>query len=180
MGKSMAHPAAPTGCSVSYRSPADWLAAADPNPHGVKEGWLNDVGGIALVRLGTLFDAVRVPENLVHLVTGSDKPEAVRERLTTYLPGGAVLRAPSPGCYYCLVEPGTTTWWPSPAAECLGDGAYLGVPHPDRSTPNVVDSYWISPLSRPGGVCSAGSVLSLVAAGACRADADDDSIEVVS
>lgn len=152
----------------------EWLASAAPDPERVRGEW-HGTAGLALIPLGRVCDAVRVPERIVHLVTGSADATVVSERLATHLPGGAVIRDAMYGHYYCLVPPGTSDSWACPAAECLGDSAYLGMPPTDRSVPTRYDSYWIRPLTRPGDLCSARDVLSLVVMGACLADAQDDS-----
>jgi hypothetical protein len=176
MGKTTAARHEGSGRRTSYRSPAEWLAAAGDDPRTAHDGW-ESAAGISVLPLGRLFDAVRVPDDTIHHAAGSSDPAEVSERLAAYLPGGAVIHDPIHRRYYCLTPPGTTSSWAATTAECLGAGTHLGVPHPDRTTPHPHDPYWILPLERPGGLCAVCTVLALVMVGRLIADTCQDDAE---
>ncbi len=144
----------------------EWLASAHLSPSSVCEEW-GSIAQLALIPLGRGFEAVRIPEDIVHGFVGSDDPATVSARLAESLNGGPVIRDPGFHRYYALVPPGTAEFWRAPVAECITAGTYLGVPRADRVELNggARTSYWSVPMSRPNGLCTAADVLALVKVG---------------
>ncbi|MDT9695378.1 hypothetical protein [Streptomyces sp. P17] len=130
---------------------------------------------LALIPLGRLFDAVRIAERLVHSVAGVSDPTAVNAWLGWSFNGRPVIHDPAGRRYYALVPPGTAPDWRAPAAACLGDGTYLGVPRTDLTEldEHASGSYWAVPMTRPGWLCSTSEVLTFVMVAGCLIDEDD-------
>ncbi|MYR40886.1 hypothetical protein [Streptomyces sp. SID5910] len=130
--------------------------------------------GLAMLSLGALFSAVRIPGRLVQAVAVSTDPQDIDAVLEEALQGGPVICDVRGPRYYALVPPSVPrTWreavedWQSQEVECLGSGTYLGVPVLD-----AVDfprrgngSYWAVPMASAGSLCRPLSVARLVAAG---------------
>ncbi|WP_328871240.1 hypothetical protein OHT76_14565 [Streptomyces sp. NBC_00287] len=150
----------------------EWLAYAHPKVH---QEW-SSTAGLALIPLGRLFDAVRLSEHLVRSVAGVSGPATVNDWLGRSLNSGPVIHDPSGHRYYALVPSGTAPDWRVPAAACLGEGTYLGVPRTDLTEweEHAWCSYWAVPLTRPGRLCRTTDVLALVMAGHDPADDDGD------
>lgn len=127
-------------------------------------------GGVALLPLGTLYSAVRIPEHLVHAVAGSTEPAAVDEFLARALLGGPVICDPSGRRYYALVPASTATRWRHGDADCLGRGTHLGVPRLDalEPDPQAWASYWAVPMPSAGVLCEPEAVAQLVVVAAYR------------
>ncbi|MEU6918405.1 hypothetical protein [Streptomyces olindensis] len=151
-----------------------WLASAHPSPDTARSEW-GSAARLALIPLGSLFEAVRLPEQIVHCAAGSDESSVLSERLAQHLGGGPVIHAPAFRRYYALVPPGTAQAWLAPVAECLGEGTYLGVPRADRTERDErrQTSYWMVPMVRPGRLCRPGDVLALVMQGDSATDEDE-------
>ncbi|MGR4850427.1 hypothetical protein [Streptomyces sp. LARHCF252] len=151
-----------------------WLASAHPAPSGACRDW-DSVTNLALIPLGRTFEAVRISEDIVQRALGHDTPPFVRTCLAQYCNGGPVIHDPGFRRYYALVPPGSARTWREPAAECLGEGTYLGVPRADRIEPDerTRASYWAVPMTRPGRLCAVADVLALVAAGGCPGQEDE-------
>ncbi|MFC9932446.1 hypothetical protein [Streptomyces sp. NPDC127190] len=130
---------------------------------------------LALIPLGVRFDAVRLPDAIVHAAAGSEEPAVVRARLTDYLAGGPVVHDPRGRRYYALVPPGTTAGWVSPVVECLGTGTYLGVPPIDFTAfdGRTLSSYWAVPVAFVGALCRPADVLALVMVGGVLGSEDE-------
>ncbi|MCM1972350.1 hypothetical protein [Streptomyces sp. G1] len=139
------------------------------------EAW-NSEARLALIPLGRIFDAVRIPAETARLAFASHDQAAVERRMARHLRGGPVIHDPEGHRYYALVPPGTAQQWTAPAAECLGEDTYLGVPHPHLTAPDQVTrhSYWAVPVSLPGRLCDVTDVLTLATVGGCLADEDDE------
>ncbi|MGW0368577.1 hypothetical protein ACWDZW_06570 [Streptomyces coeruleorubidus] len=97
------------------------------------------------------------------------------DQLTLRLGDGPVIHDPRFRRYYALVPHGTAKAWGTPAAECLGEGTYLGVPRADHTELDVHTqaSYGVLPMPRPGHLCRPADVLALVMAGGCVDDEDE-------
>jgi hypothetical protein len=128
----------------------EWLASAHPSPSTVRNEWIS-AAKLALIPLGHAFEAVRLPEDIVHRIAATDAPSVVQ------------------------VPPDTGEQWLAPVVECLGKGTYLGVPRTDRTEldEETRASYWVVPMAHPGALCTAADVLALVMAGGCLADEDE-------
>ncbi|MFF0222601.1 hypothetical protein [Streptomyces sp. NPDC004629] len=130
-------------------------------------------GGIALLRCGGLFAAVRMSAGVVHAAAGSDEPEPVCGFLDEALHGGPVFTDQLSSRYYALVPPSTAQrpeWTDGRhgGAECLGVGSYLGVPSPTLDEEHGHRSYWCVPMRGPGNLCTADAVSQLVLCGRYR------------
>ncbi|MFE6362994.1 hypothetical protein ACFVP3_23720 [Streptomyces sp. NPDC057806] len=131
---------------------------------------------LALIPLGRLFDAVRIPEAVAHHAFTTHDQAVVARQLARYMHGGPVIHDPAGRRYYALVPPGTADEWRAPAAACLGEGTYLGVPRPDLTElgQGTLCSYWAVPVNLPGKLCRVSGVLTVAMAGAVAADEDDE------
>ncbi len=156
-----------------------WLASAHPSPAAVLREW--DGGAwLALIPLGKLFDAVRIPESLVHSMAGFTDPATVNAWLGWSFNGGPVIHDPAGRRYYALVPPGTAPHWSASAAAYLGDGTYLGVPRTDLTglEEDASGSYWAVPITRPGWLCKTADVQTLVTVAGGLTDEDDSEAEL--
>lgn len=169
-GTACPSPASSSRCGTVER----WLASAHPSPDTARGEW-SAAAKLALIPLGRIFEAVRLPDRIVHRAVGSADPSTVSDRLAQRLSGGPVIHDPGFRRYYALVPPGSTGKWLMPVAEGLGEGTYLGVPRADRTEldEETRASYWAVPMTRPGRLCTAADVLALVAAGGCLGDDDE-------
>lgn len=175
----MAEPTVPRLPGTSPTGPApcgtvsEWLASAHPSPSMVRNEW-SSAAQLALIPVGRIFDAVRLPGEIVHAAAQSDESSAIGTRLAEYI-CGPVIHDPGWGRYYALVPPGTAPKWRAQGTECLSEGTYLGVPRTDHTEldERTQASYWSVPMSQPGRLCSPADVLALVTVGNCFADKDD-------
>jgi hypothetical protein len=145
-----------------------WLLAAADRRSEARLQWGEH--GIALLRCGTLFSAVRIAEEIVHAAAGTDEAGSVNAYLAAALLQGPVIRDPRQGRYYALVPASTAARWRAPDTDCLGRGWHLGVPRPDvnQDAPDVWCPYWSVPMPSPGELCSPEAVAQLVATGRYR------------
>ncbi|MFD9445524.1 hypothetical protein ACFWBR_42235 [Streptomyces sp. NPDC060006] len=143
-----------------------WLRAALSEPRAAVDAW-SSVGGVALLPLGTLFAAVRIPEHLAYAAAGSTEPTVVDEFLAQFLDDGPVICDPQTRRYYALVPGSTTVRWHHTAADCLGRPWYLGVPRVDAVEPDPQKwaSYWAVPMPSAGVLCDPHLVAQLVGHG---------------
>lgn len=131
---------------------------------------------VALLPLGGLFSAVRLPARLVLAVAGErvmPSPE-VDVFLDEALDGGPVICDPHGQRYYALV-PATmpATWhqaadeWRAMDVDCLGRGTYLGIPRLDAEEfdERACVTYWSVPMSSAATLCAPLTVARLIAAG---------------
>ncbi|MVO84122.1 hypothetical protein GPA10_04890 [Streptomyces sp. p1417] len=134
----------------------EWLARTDPNPGMVYRAWEHN--SVALLPLGRIFDAVRVPCERMHAAVGSDVPRTVAAALLTWLDGPVIrdLRS-SMGPYYVLIPPDAP--WDG-AEECLGNDTYLGVPRPGVLS---LHAHWVVLPSSPGHLCEPARLAALLA-----------------
>ncbi|MFD5740617.1 hypothetical protein ACFXJM_25825 [Streptomyces massasporeus] len=93
-----------------------WLAAAHPSPDTVNREW-SSAARLAVIPRGRVFEAVRVPDRIVHRALASLDPYTVNDRLDRGLGGGPVIHDPGFRRCYALVPPGTARTWPEPAIE---------------------------------------------------------------
>ncbi|MFF4179746.1 hypothetical protein [Streptomyces sp. NPDC001750] len=142
-----------------------WLLSAAPDLGEARAQWAKT--GIALLRCGGVFTAVRIEADIVQAAAGTEDPERIGVYLKRCLQGGPVFIDTSSRRYYVLV-PASTQWVGRvvPGVECLGPGCFLGVPHPQRTEPDLSRSYWCVPMDGPGALCSPDAVSQLVAYGA--------------
>ncbi|KPC86242.1 hypothetical protein ADL35_12195 [Streptomyces sp. NRRL WC-3753] len=152
---------------------AHWLLSTHRDPRRARLEW--EQHGLALLPLGTLFSAVRLPERLVLAVTGGLGPSgAVDTVLDEAFEGGPVICDPDGRRYYALVPASVpVTWhqaadeWRTMDVDCLGRDAYLGVPRVDlvRFDRRTRASYWSVPMSSAAMLCAPLAVARFIAAG---------------
>ncbi|MEU5044527.1 hypothetical protein [Streptomyces griseorubiginosus] len=147
-----------------------WLLLAADSRDRALEEWRT--GGIALLRCGIRFTAVRIDAGLIHAAAGSDTPEKVKEFLAEVLHGGPVFVDQHSRRYYALVpssEADRSEWSTQRrGAACLARGSFLGVPRFDLGNPDDAFSYWVVPMDGPGDLCPVAAVAQLVAYGHSR------------
>jgi len=157
-----------------------WLLAAAEDPNRARLEWAEQ--GIALLRCGTLFTAVRLAATLVHAAAGIkaldnvdtvDRLRATDAYLARTLQGGPVFLGSRWQRYYALVPADTADrpygTGPDRAgdAQCLGI-CHLGVPDPLRTRPAGSGAYWCVPVSSPATLCAPDAVAQLVTDGRRR------------
>lgn len=142
-----------------------------------RKAW--QIGEVALLPLGTLFSAVRLPADLIlPLAGGRWNPPVVDAVLQEALEGGPVICDPRGRRWYALVSgsmPTTyskaaTEWRQTLGVDVLGRGTDLGVPplNMDYFDERTYASYWSSPMDSAGDLCPAQTVLRLISAGVQR------------
>ncbi|MER8220356.1 hypothetical protein ABTZ58_07110 [Streptomyces sp. NPDC094143] len=150
-----------------------WLLSTLPAPQRAmaRQEWR--CHEVAMLPLGGLFSAVRLPGRMVAAVAGRSETAALDAFLAQALDGGPVICDPHFSRYYALVPASMPrTWhkavddWRTRDVDCLGRGTYLGVPRPDA----VQDargraSYWAVPMDSPATLCAPMVVARLIAAG---------------
>ncbi len=149
-----------------------WLLSAHPAPTRARREWTDHK--MALLPLGTLFSAVRIPQSLVLAVVGRAPHAEVDTFLAEALNDGPVICDPRGHRYYALVPGSMPAKWSAAAEEwlglgvgCLGRGTYLGVPRLDveELDPEAWMSYWSVPILSAGDLCAPLAVARLLAAG---------------
>ncbi|MGW0885309.1 hypothetical protein [Streptomyces sp. NPDC002671] len=139
-----------------------WLLAAHPAPEQARLEWQEHK--LALLPLGTLFSAVRIPSQLIHTLTGTEEPDETDDFLDDALDGGPVIHDPRGHRYYALAPASMPHTWQHAAAEwraklgieLLGHGTHLGVPSPEHVDfdPRSCPSYWAVPIHSPATLCT--------------------------
>lgn len=137
---------------------------------------------VAMLPLGGLFSAVRLPGALVAAVAGSAEPDRLDQFLRETLDGGPVICDPHFLRYYALVPASMPrTWhqalddWRAVDVDCLGRNSYLGVPRLDAAGwPRPHASYWSVPMDSPAVLCPPMQVARLIAAAWSRMTPDPD------
>ncbi|MFE7330767.1 hypothetical protein ACFU8W_38670 [Streptomyces sp. NPDC057565] len=144
-----------------------WLLTAAPDMNEARDQWATR--GIALLRCGGTFAAIRIPAGIVQAAAGTEDPKRIGVYLDEAVHGPVFIDMSSQR-YYALV-PASTSRLPQwadrqvPEAECLGSGCFLGVPRPQRTEPEMFRSYWCVPMDGPGALCSPDAVSQLVTYG---------------
>lgn len=152
-----------------------WLLSTLPDTGArdrARKGWKDD--GVALLPLGGLFSAVRIPARFILAITGGRSPSGeVDAILDEVLEGGPVICDPG-SWYYALVPASMPRTWRQAASEwqpldvgCLGRESYLGVPRLDVTAYDpATRTYWSVPMSSAATLCAPLAVARLIAAGA--------------
>ena len=129
--------------------------------------------GIAILPLGTLFSAVRIPGSLIHAITGTLTPAETDAFLNDALNAAPVICDPHRPYYYALTPASMPrTWrdaaddWQDDNVEVLGRDAWLGVPRLDAVAldTRAPASYWSVPMESMGMLCAPLKVARLIAA----------------
>ncbi|MGS2589276.1 hypothetical protein [Streptomyces hebeiensis] len=135
-----------------------WLAKSIKDPESAFRDWRD--GRPAVLGVGILFDAVKMPQRLVHAAAGAPEQSAVAAALAPL--GGPVIWSP-PGWYLALVPAGAAETWDSPHASALGHSTYLTVPRLDRTGPSGI--HWAAPPKHARTLCSPTAVAQLLHVG---------------
>lgn len=173
----LVHPAADRRLATAH-----WLLSTLP-AHGrnrARTEWAEM--GVAMLPLGTLFSAVRIPGRLVRALTGPLTLTETDAVLADALRGGPVICDPHRPSYYALVPASMPRTWKDAATEwdevdvvVLGRDTVLGVPRLDATEPNpALSSYWSVPMDSPGELCAGLAVARLIAAGRHVLDAEPE------
>ncbi|MFI6857011.1 hypothetical protein [Streptomyces sp. NPDC050416] len=150
-----------------------WLLATLPPPGRDRARLEWQQHEVALLPLGTLFSAVRIPGRLLVALTGSTSTSELDEFMCHALDGGPVICDPHHLRYYALVPASMPrTWsqavddWRSLDVDCLGHGSYLGVPRADAvEYTRARATYWSVPMHTAATLCRPLKVARLIAAG---------------
>lgn len=162
-----------------------WLLATHPAPEQARREW-SEPGGVALLPLGTLFCAVRIPKALVMSavqveLTGEEKDDYLFDAMVDVglfeSLDGPVICDHHQARYYALAPASMPDRWHKAAAEWsalgvefLGSGTHLGVPRVEatRADPGKWASHWAVEMESPGMLCDPQAIARLIAAGARR------------
>ncbi|CAL9310354.1 hypothetical protein [Streptomyces sp. SudanB52_2052] len=163
----LVHPAADRRLATEH-----WLLATLPasSRDPARLDW--EQHEVAMLPLGTLFSAVRIPGRLLTALTSSTHASAVDEFLSDALDGGPVICNPRFLRYYALVPASMPkTWreavddWRVLDVDCLGNGSYLGVPRVGNvERTRTPTPYWSVPMDSPATLCRPLRVARLIAA----------------
>lgn len=157
------HPATRTDASTDV---SRWLTSTTRHPEIAEQDWA--AGRPAILRTGIIYDAIRMPQELVHAAVWSTVPNVVSGALAEVLDGPVVCH---PGqWYYALVPPGTCEVWRSGVPVARGRGGWLGIPRVDRTEPAPVDPYWAAPVKRIDRLCLPSDVNELLSVGRERVE----------
>lgn len=135
----------------------EWLARAADDPQQAHDQWKTQ--GVALLRCGRRFAAVRIPADLVHAALGTDEAPAIAASLPFDLGGPVILDR---AYYYALIFGHSgMTWDEGDDTPCLGSDTYLGVPRLDRMAPP--GAHWVIVPRFDGDVCRPSTVRRFIA-----------------
>ncbi|MFF7901155.1 hypothetical protein ACFZCV_20520 [Streptomyces sp. NPDC007920] len=163
----LVHPAADRLLAAEH-----WLLSTHPRPKQARAEWADR--GAALLPLGTLFSAARIPGALVQAVAATTEAGEIDAFLEDALSGPVICNRRH-HCYYALLPASTpATWrdaaddWRTQDVDVLGRGCYLGVPPltTAKASRHKGDSYWSVPMPSPAILCQPLTVARLIAAGA--------------
>jgi hypothetical protein len=151
---------------------AHWLLSAAQDQGKARADWRNR--DVAMLRLGTLFSAVRIPAAVILAVTGGHRtPSDCIDNFLREVVDGPVVCDPRHLRYYALVPASMPTTWTQAAADwralgidMLGRESILGVPDVALTEAGVHElaSYWSVPMDSAGELCSPLAVARLLAA----------------
>ncbi len=143
-------------CHERELAVSHWLLAAAQYMREARKEWA--VAGIALLRCGGNFSAIRVPAEVVHAAAGAEDLHQVDDYPSDALPGGPVFvdvtsrrysssyqRVP---CDKLCGNPGSCRM-----RSVSGPAGLLGVPTPNATDPYAARSYWCVPMDSPGELC---------------------------
>lgn len=164
-------PKSPTTAHVTTRAERalaveHWLLQAAPDVPTARREW--EATGMALLRCGGLFTAVRIPGAIVRAAAGTDEPPRVDVFLTEVLHGGPVFTVAGLDRYYALVGAAALCDWDASGTERLPRGIRLGVPAVSLTeyVPGV--GYWAVPMDSPAELCMAADLADMIAHGRAR------------
>ena len=165
----LVHPTAERRLAVSH-----WLLSTlhTAGRDRARTEW--DEQGIALLPLGTLFSAIRLPAPLVLAAGHLTRPGPEVDAMLSEVFEGPVICDPRGRRYYALVPASVPRTWRQAADEwriadvdVLGRETLLGVPRVglDRDSALPGQSYWAAPMESAGELCRPLAVARLIAAG---------------
>lgn len=140
-----------------------WLLEAAEDRHQAVTAWAG--GGLALLRCGGAFAAVRIPAAHIQDAAISREPQEIDRYLAKRLEDGPVICDRAAGWYYALVPASAARRWTASGSTCLGVGASLGVPRPGTTAASDTRIYWSVPMDTPGMLCHPAAVTGTVTAG---------------
>ena len=165
----LVHPTAERRLAVSH-----WLLSTLPaaGRDRARMEWRDQ--GTALLPLGGLFSAIRLPEKLILAAGHLTRPGAEVDAMLAEVFDGPVICDPRGRRYYALVPALVPRTWRQAADEwliadidVLGRDTLLGVPRVDLDRDSALPGslYWSVPMSSAGHLCQPLSVARLIAAG---------------
>ncbi|EPD63194.1 hypothetical protein [Streptomyces sp. HGB0020] len=156
-------------CSDRRLAAEHWLLSTSRNRDRTRAEWRRH--GIAMLHLGALFSAVRLPEPLVLALVDKPWDPALVDPLLKDMLDGPVICDPRHHRYYALVPASVpVTWrqaveeWREVDVDCLGRGSILGVPRLDADRYDGQASYWSVPMQSAGVLCAPLHVARMIAA----------------
>ncbi|MFJ2769731.1 hypothetical protein [Streptomyces sp. NPDC087300] len=140
----------------------DWFARALQVPEQARREWTER--GVALLPLGRRFEAVRMPDHLVHAAVSSTVPDEIAWRLGQFLSGPVIYDGRTMGgTYYALTRPTHQAWRFQDIAPRLSADTHLGVPKLTRTRPP--GTYWAVRPRFEGDLCEPQTVEGLIVTG---------------
>ncbi|MFE1272157.1 hypothetical protein [Streptomyces sp. NPDC058758] len=130
-----------------------WLILAARDAGEARRDWAEY--GLALLRCGTNFTAIRIPADIVLAAAGTTDRATVAAYLATALDGGPCFFDGSSRSFYALAPRSTAGGWDVPDTECLsGADRFLGVPATTITEPDPrCAAYWVVPMDGPAALC---------------------------
>jgi hypothetical protein len=135
-----------------------WLLTAAKDMDIARREWRTM--GVALLRCGGVFTAIRVPTLLVETAVGSENRQRMGEYLVGALVGGPAFIDENASYVYFLVPPSTARTWATPETACLTADTYLGVPKPGSD--HRARCHWLVEMAGPADLCTPAAVSQLV------------------
>jgi len=141
-----------------------WLLVAARDVAQARAEW--ETYGVAALRCGGLFSAVRIPAAIVYAAAGTTAPGALAAYCAEALRGGPIFHDRSGQAFYALTPHSTSRIWKIPDTECLGSDSFLGVPPLTVTAPDpLYPAYWVVPMDAPAVLCMPSAVALLVQRG---------------
>lgn len=143
-----------------------WLLGAAEDRVLAEQEWMSP-GGLALLRCGRGFTAVRVPALVVEAAVGTSGPDAVETYLGEEV-GGPCFTDRERFYYFLVPDRTARTWDAGGAAVCLDGSSFLGVPYPGLRRGMGSVWFWCVPPVGMRDLCDPGVVAGVVACGRDR------------
>uniref|UniRef100_A0AAU1IBU8 Uncharacterized protein n=1 Tax=Streptomyces sp. NBC_00180 TaxID=2903632 RepID=A0AAU1IBU8_9ACTN len=172
----LVHPASDRRLAVEH-----WLLSTLPATGRARARVAWREQGVAMLPLGCLFSAVRLPGPLVMALANTVVPHEIDAFLNSALDGGPVICDPRNPRYYALVPASTPRTyrekadfddWRAMDVDVLGSGTLLGVPPADAEELDAATraSYWSVPMESAAVLCRPLLVGRLIGAGREKLD----------
>lgn len=144
-----------------------WLLGAAADEMEARRDWMNR--GVAVLKCGRLFRALRVPEGLVQAAVGTTDRDETDAGLARALLGGPVVHDTAARTYSALLAADAG---PTPSLMQAGTGFladdFIGIPDPGLTRAGDGVRYWSVPLADGFGLCGVPAVAQLVEVGRYR------------